>query len=347
MPMVIMRKLDKGDRPPFTCADAPPALRDLVARCLAHDPTQRPRSMWDVYRELKVIVYQMQSLPSFSSKFAKFDHYYSAALPPKFADELLAAVRRTIFKHCSKNGGEQAAAEQFFKELQAEAFKHAEHLSESISVSAGLIWTSQLLLTLRDGRTMEFCGVLNRILRELDDDLLPDACIVVRAINSLCVMRHDPSKIVVPPGGMTYRGGGMPLHLVVQMPGQPPPFFVAGKKYRIPMFLATSEKRQVAENFMVMAAHSGDPPVMWTIKVDPRGAAQLLYRCKHVNQLPMSNVPGEFEYLFAPYSVGTIESVTMPPAGAAPTPACPIRIVVVAALDNKEEAQDLPLAPWA
>ena len=44
---------------------------------------------------------------------------------------------------------------------------------------------------------------------------------------------------------------------------------------------------------------------------------------------------------------GTIESVTMPPAGAAPTPARPIRIVVVAALDSKDEPQDLPLAPWA
>ena len=33
--------------------------------------------------------------------------------------------------------------------------------------------------------------------------------------------------------------------------------------------------------------------------------------------------------------------------GAAPTPACPIRIVVVAALDNKDEPHDLPLAPWA
>ncbi len=128
-------------------------------------------------------------------------------------------MRRTIFKHCSKNGGEQAAAEQFFKELQVEAFKHAEHLSESISVSAGLIWTSQLLLTMRDGSTTEFCGVMNRILRELDDDLLPDACVVVRAINSLCVMRHDPSKIVVPPGGMTYRGGGMPLHLIRELHG--------------------------------------------------------------------------------------------------------------------------------
>ena len=134
---------------------------------------------------------------------------------------------------------------------------------------------------------------------------------------------------------------------VVQHPGQPPPFFVAGKKYRIPMFLATSDELKVAENFMVMAADRGDPPVIWTIKVDPRGAAQLLYRCKHVNQVPKSNVPGEFEFLYAPYSVVTIESVTLPPAGAAPTPACPIRIVVVAALDNKDEPHDLPLAPWA
>ena len=59
-----------------------------------------------------------------------------------------------------------------------------------MSVSAGFVWTSQLLLTLRDGRSTEFCGILNRILRELDDDLLPEACDVVRAINSLCVLRH-------------------------------------------------------------------------------------------------------------------------------------------------------------
>jgi hypothetical protein len=43
----------------------------------------------------------------------------------------------------------------------------------------------------------------------------------------------------------------------------------------------------------------------------------------------------------------TIESVTLPPAGAAPTAACPIRIVIVAAIDNKHEPADLPLAPWA
>jgi serine/threonine protein kinase len=57
--MVIMRRLDKGERPAFTRADAPPALRDLVARCLSHDPSQRPSCMWDVRGELSAILQQL------------------------------------------------------------------------------------------------------------------------------------------------------------------------------------------------------------------------------------------------------------------------------------------------
>ena len=33
------------------------------------------------------------------------------------------------------------------------------------------------------------------------------------------------------------------------------------------------------------------------------GAVDECFRCKHVNLVERSNVPGEFEYLFAPYSV--------------------------------------------
>jgi hypothetical protein len=347
LPAVIIRKLDRGERPAFTRADAPPALKQLVARCLAHDASQRPSSMWEVHRELSAILQQLPAQPVFVLPFAKFEHYYSAAPAPQFAHELLAAVQRTIFKFCQKCNGEQAEALRFFKALELEAFAHAQDLADNVAVSAGLIWTSQLLLTLRDGSRTEFCGVLNRILRELDHELLPDACVVVRAINSLCVLRHDPSKLVYPPGGVSYRGGGMPLQHVAHLAGQPSPFFVAGKSYRIPMFLATSFSPRVAENFSVIAAQRGDPPVIWTIKVDPRGAAQLMHRCKHVNQVSKTNVPGEFEFLYAPYSVFTVESVTLPPAGAAPTPLCPIRITIAAAVDNKGLPHDLPLAPWA
>ena len=280
---------------------------------------------------------------AFSTPFAKFDHYYGAAPTPKFADELLGAVRKVIEKFCQKIQVDPKYSVKFFKDLE----KQVQDLTDSISTSANLIWTSQLLLKLPDGREMEFCAILNRILRDLDDDLLPDACIVVHGINALCVLRRDPSKLMFPPGGVSYRGGGLPLQHVVQLPGQPPPFFVPGKKYRVNMFLATSFSLIVAENFSVMAAINGYPPVIWTIKVDPRGESQLKYRCNHVNQVSKSNVDGESEFLFAPYSVFTIESVTLPPAGAAPTIHVPIKIVLTAALDNKAESKQLPLSPWA
>ena len=54
-----MNKLYTGERPPFTCAGAPAAVRDLVARCLSHDPARRPSSMWDVHRELHTILQQL------------------------------------------------------------------------------------------------------------------------------------------------------------------------------------------------------------------------------------------------------------------------------------------------
>jgi serine/threonine protein kinase len=57
--VTISNKLARGQRPDFTRVDASPALKDLVARCLAHDPTHRPTSMWEVHRELKVILQQL------------------------------------------------------------------------------------------------------------------------------------------------------------------------------------------------------------------------------------------------------------------------------------------------
>ena len=77
-----------------------------------------------------------------------------------------------------------------------------------------------------------------------------------------------------PPKGVSYRGGGLPLQFVTQLAGHPPPFYVAGKKYRVPMFLASSFNIHVAENFCVSAEDRGETPVIWTIKVDARGASQ-------------------------------------------------------------------------
>jgi serine/threonine-protein kinase len=48
--VTISNKLGRGLRPDFTRLDAPPALKELVARCLEHDPAKRPASMWEVHR---------------------------------------------------------------------------------------------------------------------------------------------------------------------------------------------------------------------------------------------------------------------------------------------------------
>jgi hypothetical protein len=112
-----------------------------------------------------------------------------------------------------------------------------------------------------------------------------------------------------------------------------------------------------------MALDSGLPPVHWIIRVDPRGETSLRcctrvscdvpaaadtenarrYRCKHVNVVEKSNVKGEVEFLFAPFSVFTVVSVHVP---AKPTASNPIVVVLQAAIDNRDEPDDLPLSPW-
>ena len=66
-------------------------------------------------------------------------------------------------------------------------------------------------------------------------------------------------------------------------------------------------------------------------------------KCVHVNLVKKTNVAGEEEYLFAPYSAFTVLSVRWN----AGTAAAPHEIELLAAVDNKAEREDLPLAPWS
>jgi hypothetical protein len=64
-----------------------------------------------------------------------------------------------------------------------------------------------------------------------------------------------------------------------------------------------------------------------------------------VNLVEKTNVQGEEEFLYAPYSVFTVTSVTFPASGK-PNASNPIVIQLQAAIDNREEPEDLPLSPW-
>ena len=81
----------------------------------------------------------------------------------------------------------------------------------------------------------------------------------------------------------------------------------------------------------------GTDCVLWTIRIDPERL------CRHVNLVTKTNVEGEQEYLFACYSVFTVLSTTWNMG----TIGQPHTIELLAAVDNKDEPEDLPLAPWS
>lgn len=202
-----------------------------------------------------------------------------------------------------------------------------------------MLWTS-CKKSKSDGG-IEFCGILNAAIREDDPADLIHLVMIARGINQRVVHRGEAEKAArlkdlwrnkFPKDGVVYRGGGFDNRFQS--------FFTPGKTYRVPGYLATSLHKSVATAFAVRARHSR-ARVIWNIKVDTRGITDPLYRCKHAFILEKTHIPGEEEYLFVPYSTFTVEttewSTNLTQAH---------HISVKAAMDNLNEATDVPLAPW-
>ena len=172
--------------------------------------------------------------------------------------------------------------------------------------------------------------------------------ILVRGINALLANHrthsNGPLSPVRPPAfpkdGETYRGAGLP--------DEHRAFYTVGKKYRVPGFLATSFKEDVAKRFARSAYASnggGIPAVVWVVRVDPEGKTAKDKRCQNAALIENNTiVKGEAEYLFVPYSVFTVLSVEVSHDSTYKTPH---RIVIKAADDNFGEDLDMPLAPWS
>jgi hypothetical protein len=180
--------------------------------------------------------------------------------------------------------------------------------------------------------------IYNEVLREDCASLARNSAIIARAINTNLVNRGPiTGNSGFPPSGVCWRGGGFEE--------TSRNFFVPGKTYRAPCFLATSFKKSVTNFFMYQAEALGKPVVQWKIRVHPQGGNSLQHRCKHVNLLRVTHVAGEEEYLFAAFSVFTVHEVAW---AAKPTAQDPHCITIDAAIDNNAlEAEDLPLAPWS
>jgi hypothetical protein len=224
----------------------------------------------------------------------------------------------------------------FMKKIQTDAFENEKALQNDVDAVAEYLWTSTQKH--RIVNRMELCSVMNAVIRDDFTDEIAASVMIFRSINHRRVHRlsHCPSVNVqsYPPKGETWRGGGFRDEFR--------PFFqnMKGKKYRVPGFLATSVDKQVAIGF-VHKVKKDNPRAMWRITFDKRGEKHVEYRVQHMSFVSKTLVEGEGEYLFAPYSVFKLVSIKW--SGNLKKPHL---FTIKAALDNQDEDEDLPLAPW-
>eukprot|EP00292_Cryptomonas_paramecium_P005097 CAMPEP_0113703336 /NCGR_PEP_ID=MMETSP0038_2-20120614/25793_1 /TAXON_ID=2898 /ORGANISM="Cryptomonas paramecium" /LENGTH=428 /DNA_ID=CAMNT_0000627767 /DNA_START=800 /DNA_END=2086 /DNA_ORIENTATION=+ /assembly_acc=CAM_ASM_000170 len=270
---------------------------------------------------------------------SNFKRFYEQREPVAYFDELMLAIRSVVLSYCEFSGLDAKVGLDFFAVLQKEAFEAPDALSDllgKIAYAAQRVWTSGKRMGGKDSR--EFCSILNAAIRRDDARAMPFVATFARAVNELCVVRgaRDASALKFPPDGALWRGGGLPdAHRG---------FYAPGVRYRVPGFLASSMSRDVAYNFYYQAYDQGLPAVLWRVQLDPRGQDELRYRCKHVNLVSRSHFgDSEAEFLFAPYSAFEVVSVQW---SARPDDDTPHEVTIRAALDNRKEPEDLPLAPW-
>lgn len=324
---VIMRAVDRGQRPLVSVA--PCVLVALMEDCWKHHATDRPHFL-EVQERLDCATRTLG--------MSKFKRLYSGLVQDTRQShvrqgQLLESVRNMIVEYAERCGGDTVQADKYFETVQRNALTTggAQELVTEVDKIAVRMYT-----TAEKYNGIELCGILNKALRE---DQVEHAVVLTRVLNGYCVTgRQDGSQPVRPLAGRkVYRGGSFdPKHRH---------FFVPEKAYRVPMFLSTSCAELQARNFILYKMKPHLEPILWTIKLDPRG-------CKHVNFIDRHDgtlhthhdTPAENEFLFAPYSAFTIQSVLWQDV---PTAGQPHEVVLRAVYDNLEAPEDLPLAPWA
>lgn len=178
---------------------------------------------------------------------------------------------------------------------------------------------------------IEFCSILNNAIRTDLESVMEPVATFCRGMNSLCVDRRvDKVRVEWPADHLLYRGASLP--------DDQRHFWVAEKQYRCPMYLATSKNKIVSQKtFCRRATEMGLPPVLYVIHLHPD------WGCLHVNYVDRTNIPGEDEFLFVPYSVFKVRSTEWKTN---PTWLDPHIIHLDADPDNKLCPEDLPLCFW-
>ena len=267
--------------------------------------------------------------------------YEATAEPPRRSHQVLAALDDLIKAYCTFTGESSSDGETFYKELEKVVLNKPNELIHEVAGAAERLWSATPKLGGEISNGPELCSIMNDIIRRDNPALLKPLVILTRSISTLLVSRNIRKKedVHFPPNGRTYRGG--------LLPNEYRTFFSVGKQYAVPGFVATSFSHKIATRFAKRAfrADNGQKPaVIWAIQVNPDGEKDDDELCQNANFLKSSEVPGEEEYLFMPYSVFTVRHCEWSDS---PTPKAPHRITIEAAEDSLYEPKDLPLAPWS
>jgi len=267
---------------------------------------------------------------------------------------VVRAVEELIKIHAHDNW-----AASFVKEL--EQCKKHKSFAKDVGSTAQYLWTSAQ----RHGTT-ELCSILNRAIREDDPNATIHAVVFANAINMLLVEDRGVQpwlqkvfKQSYPYPGLlgkgiqrlvlklknplphsaryccTWRGGG--FRDVYRN------FFELDKWYRIPGFLATSLDLNTALKFL--RRRKKGPRILWCILLDHRGQTKSEFRCKHAKFVLKTEVAGEMEFLFAPYSVFKVVRADFSPRDWSDRKAH-YTVLIEAAIDNSVHKEDMELAPW-
>ncbi len=183
-------------------------------------------------------VFHLQSLSS-----SEFKRIYAESKKPKHQHEVFGSLHLLLVLYVKRKGVPDAAAEHLFERLQQESLQPGAGLDDALGDVSRLgqrLWSSDLKLQdVEPDFELELCSILNDVIRLDDKGLLEAAMPLIRAINSLCVVRgaRPDKELRFPRESKCFRGGGMPNKWLE--------FFEIGLKYRVPGFLATSFNRQV------------------------------------------------------------------------------------------------------
>ena len=245
-----------------------------------------------------------------------------------------------------------------------------EEIGDSRAVAVRL-WSSMMIISPGVGSDRELCSFINQAIREDREEVMAEVVQFSRLMNSFLVNRRVSGsgkvlstklfdELPCPPDTPTkhhekliinhfqieqpddtidikrfgyrvmYRGGGIDPSVKR--------FFEKGRKYRVPAFLSTSFSEEKANQFIGMV----QPPlecIKWYIHVPLFAGC-----CTNANFIEeFTNVEGEFEFLFVPYSVFTVLDVKWRKN---PNPLFPHENHLLASEDNRREREDLPSTPW-